>query len=282
MSSLEDVVIPDIGDFAEVPVIEILVQPGDVVTVEDPLLMLESDKAVMEVPSPLTGTVKEVLVSVGDTVSEGTRILTIEAIEAREVAWSDSTESRSGVDSLPESSSSVVEAHADRARRDSSGTSRSEAVASPRRMLAVRPCKDEMRRGDAWMGKRCQTDPRPLGTGGGGVVVQEGPDALRHGEHPLAHRKRRHDVIDEMGCRLDHTAGVAGWTHATALATERDQEVVATPGAAGASEAVRQNAATQVGSEVSLDPRGDAVPHGVRLGLAPTSQPKNEQNPHWR
>ena len=110
MSSLEDVVIPDIGDFAEVPVIEILVQPGDVVTVEDPLLMLESDKAVMEVPSPLTGTVKEVLVSVGDTVSEGTRILTIEAIEAREVAWSGSTELGSGVDSLPESSSSVVEA----------------------------------------------------------------------------------------------------------------------------------------------------------------------------
>ena len=82
----------------------------------------------------------------------------------------------------------------------------------------------------------------------------------------MAHGQRRQDVIDEMGCGLDHTASVAGGTYATALATERYQEVVATAGAAGASEAVRQNAAAQVGSEVSLDPRGDAVPHGVPLG----------------
>ncbi len=52
------------------------------------------------------------------------------------------------------------------------------------------------------------------------AIVQEGPDALRHGEHPLAHGKRRKDVIDEMGCGLDHAAGVAGRTHAAALATE--------------------------------------------------------------
>jgi pyruvate dehydrogenase E2 component (dihydrolipoamide acetyltransferase) len=110
MSSIEDVVLPDIGDFDEVPVIEILVQPGDVVAVEDPLLMLESDKAVMEVPAPLAGTVKEVLVSVGDTVSKGTRILTIEVIDVKEAASPDSTESQSEVDSLPESSSPVVEA----------------------------------------------------------------------------------------------------------------------------------------------------------------------------
>ena len=99
-----------------------------------------------------------------------------------------------------------------------------------------------------------------------GVVVQEGPDALRNGEHPLAHGKRRQDVIDEVGGGLDHAASVAGGTHAAALATERDQEIVTTAGAAGASEAVRQNAATQVGPEVALDPRGDAVAHGVPLG----------------
>ncbi len=54
-----------------------------------------------------------------------------------------------------------------------------------------------------------------------GVVMQEGADAFRHAEHPLTHGKRRQDVIDEMGCGLDHAAGVAGWTHAAALATER-------------------------------------------------------------
>ena len=99
-----------------------------------------------------------------------------------------------------------------------------------------------------------------------GVVVQKGSDALRNGEHPLAHRKRRQDVIDEMGGGLDHTASVTGRTYAAALATERDQEVVATAGAAGASEAVRQNTAAQIGPEVSLDPRRDAAPHGIRLG----------------
>ena len=84
-----------------------------------------------------------------------------------------------------------------------------------------------------------------------GVVVQEGSDAGhrakrgRNGEHPLAHGKRRQDVIDEVGGGLDHAASVAGGTHAAALATERDQEIVTTAGAAGASEAVRQNAATQ-------------------------------------
>ena len=54
-----------------------------------------------------------------------------------------------------------------------------------------------------------------------GVVVQEGPGALRRGEYPPAHGKRWKDVIDEMGCGLDHPAGVAGRTHAAARATER-------------------------------------------------------------
>ena len=61
-------------------------------------------------------------------------------------------------------------------------------------------------------------------------------------------------------------ANVARRTHAAALATERDQEVTATAGAAGASEAVCQNTASQIGPEVALDPRGDAARHGIRLG----------------
>ncbi|MBK5117119.1 MAG: 2-oxo acid dehydrogenase subunit E2, partial [Thermoleophilia bacterium] len=70
-----DVKVPDIGDFTEVPVIEVLVAVGDQVEAEDPLITLESEKATMDVPAPGDGTVEEILVAVGDTVSEGTAIL---------------------------------------------------------------------------------------------------------------------------------------------------------------------------------------------------------------
>jgi pyruvate dehydrogenase E2 component (dihydrolipoamide acetyltransferase) len=74
-----DVLVPDIGDFADVPVIEVLVAPGDTIAPEDPLVTLESDKASMDVPSPVGGVVQEVKVSVGDTVSQGSLVLTVEA-----------------------------------------------------------------------------------------------------------------------------------------------------------------------------------------------------------
>ena len=74
---MSEVRVPDIGDFADVPVIEVLVKAGDTVEPEQPLIVLESDKASMEVPSPSEGTVDEVAVSVGDTVSQGDLILTL-------------------------------------------------------------------------------------------------------------------------------------------------------------------------------------------------------------
>ena len=73
-----DVLVPDIGDFKDVPVIEILVKPGDRVEAEAPLLTLESDKATMEVPSPAAGVVKEIKVKVGDRVAQGTLVLVLE------------------------------------------------------------------------------------------------------------------------------------------------------------------------------------------------------------
>jgi dihydrolipoamide dehydrogenase len=76
---LIEVKVPDIGDFKDVPVIEILVQPGDHVEKEDSLVTLESDKATMDVPSPEAGTVKELKVKVDDAVSEGSLILTLDA-----------------------------------------------------------------------------------------------------------------------------------------------------------------------------------------------------------
>jgi pyruvate dehydrogenase E2 component (dihydrolipoamide acetyltransferase) len=77
--SLLEVKVPDIGDFKDIPVIEVLVKPGDSVNAEDPLLTLESDKATMEVPAPQAGTVKEIRIKVGDKVSQGTLVLTLEA-----------------------------------------------------------------------------------------------------------------------------------------------------------------------------------------------------------
>jgi len=70
--------LPDIGDFSDVPVIEVHVSPGDTVAADDPLVTLESDKATMDVPMPQAGTVAEVRVNVGDRVSQGTVLLTIE------------------------------------------------------------------------------------------------------------------------------------------------------------------------------------------------------------
>jgi pyruvate dehydrogenase E2 component (dihydrolipoamide acetyltransferase) len=77
LSAIE-VKVPDIGDFKDVPVIEVLVKPGDSVKKDDSLITLESDKATMEVPAPSSGTVKEIRVKVGDKVGEGATILTME------------------------------------------------------------------------------------------------------------------------------------------------------------------------------------------------------------
>jgi len=74
-----EVKVPDIGDFADVPVIEILVAVGDSVSAEDPLVTLESDKATMDVPAPVDGVVEQIAVQVGDHVSEGNVLMTFES-----------------------------------------------------------------------------------------------------------------------------------------------------------------------------------------------------------
>src|SRR5215211_1626486 len=80
--SVQEVRVPDIGDFSDVPIIEIHVSAGDEVAVDDPIITLESDKATMDVPAPVAGTVTAVPVSVGDTVSEGDVILSVEVAGA--------------------------------------------------------------------------------------------------------------------------------------------------------------------------------------------------------
>src|SRR5271170_7724270 len=82
MSAAIEVKVPDIGDYKNVPVIEVLVKPGDEVKPEDPLVTLESDKATMDVPAPGAGKIKELKVKVGDKVSQGSLILTLDAASA--------------------------------------------------------------------------------------------------------------------------------------------------------------------------------------------------------
>jgi dihydrolipoamide dehydrogenase len=79
VSQVIEVKVPDIGDFKDIPIIEVLVKPGDTVAAEDSLVTLESDKATMDVPSPVAGVVKDMMVKLGDKVSEGNVILTLEA-----------------------------------------------------------------------------------------------------------------------------------------------------------------------------------------------------------
>jgi len=79
MSNSFDIKVPDIGDFADVPVIEIFVKVGDTVKAEDPLLSLESDKATMDVPAPRGGKVKSIAVNIGEKVSEGSVVMVFEA-----------------------------------------------------------------------------------------------------------------------------------------------------------------------------------------------------------
>jgi pyruvate dehydrogenase E2 component (dihydrolipoamide acetyltransferase) len=81
MSKLVNVTLPDIGDFHDVEVVEVMVKPGDKVRVDDSLITIESDKASMEVPSTADGVVKELKVKVGDKVSEGSAIVVVEADE---------------------------------------------------------------------------------------------------------------------------------------------------------------------------------------------------------
>src|SRR4051812_32004046 len=82
MAETIEVKVPDIGDYKDVPVIEVFVKAGDEVKAEESLITVESDKATMEVPSPTSGKVKELKVKVGDKVSQGSLVLVLEAAGA--------------------------------------------------------------------------------------------------------------------------------------------------------------------------------------------------------
>ena len=98
---MTDVKVPDIGDFDDVPIIEILVAVGDRVSAEDPLVTLESDKATMDVPAPVDGVVKQLAVQVGDRVSEGSVLMTFASDDSGAETEAEA-EADVGVDNDPE------------------------------------------------------------------------------------------------------------------------------------------------------------------------------------
>ncbi|MDE0715544.1 MAG: FAD-dependent oxidoreductase, partial [Gammaproteobacteria bacterium] len=116
---LVEIKIPDIGDFQDVPIVEVFVGPGDRVAAEDPLVALESDKATMEVPSPHAGTVRELKVKAGDTVSEGSLVALLEPEAAEETAGPG--ESETGSASASEDSGEALEPATPRRQDPASG-----------------------------------------------------------------------------------------------------------------------------------------------------------------
>jgi len=102
MSKIKDVLVPDIGEFDAVEVIEVLVKSGDSVSVEDPLLTMESDKASMDVPSPFSGTVKTVKIKAGDKVSQNDLILTLVVKELETAVTETSAETENSEATAPE------------------------------------------------------------------------------------------------------------------------------------------------------------------------------------
>jgi len=106
MSKIVNVEIPDIGDFTDVDIIEILVSAGDVIAVEDPLLTLESDKATIEIPSPSAGTVKEVFLSDGNKVNQGDLILRLEISDSS----GDTTEAQAESDTETKTETTTTDA----------------------------------------------------------------------------------------------------------------------------------------------------------------------------
>ena len=109
MGNLRDVLVPDIGDFKNIPVIEVLVKPGDSVKAEDALISLESDKATMEVPAPFAGVVKEMKVKLGDKVSQGTAILSLEIGEGAAAPAAESPKGAAPAPAAPAPAAKVAE-----------------------------------------------------------------------------------------------------------------------------------------------------------------------------
>ena len=133
-ATLTKVEVPDIGDFDDVPVIEILVSVGDTVAVEDPLVTLESDKATMDVPAPLAGVVREISVSVGDRVSQGSVLMSLEGSDG-DAGGGEPAEQAAAADRAAEATTAPAES-VEAPSQPARPSARSRARSRPRRAPA--------------------------------------------------------------------------------------------------------------------------------------------------
>ena len=192
MAEVTEVRVPDLGDFADVPVIEVLVKAGDRVEPEDPLIVLESDKASMEVPAPEAGVVDEVAVAVGDEVSQGDLILTLsrDGAGAEDGDGDDEGEdARGAVDSEP-AAPGAVDAGEDRGGEPDTSTRRDPASAGAEAAQEEEPST----RGQA-----------PPAAAAGGPAETRGPEAGREGEVYAGPGARR--LARDLGVDLAEVRG---------------------------------------------------------------------------
>ncbi len=147
MSSAAEVTVPNLGDFAQIPVIEVHVAPGDVVAAEDPLITLESDKATMDIPSPAAGTVRELRVSVGDRVDIGQLILLLDGAEAGASAGDAAPPVKSGASA--EEAASAASASVDAVEPPTEGAADPDAAARDAARRSVEAATPEAAPGGA-------------------------------------------------------------------------------------------------------------------------------------
>ncbi len=165
-TGLEEICVPDIGNFKDVDVIEVLVREGDVIEAETSLITLESDKAAMEIPSPKAGVVKQLKIAVGDKVSEGSLILVLEVAGAGNLSASPAPAAIPAAAAPAASASSpVVSIDADSFRR---------AHASPSVRRIARELGIDLAKvaGTGANGRITEADVRNFGKGGAAVVAQ--------------------------------------------------------------------------------------------------------------
>ena len=176
---LEDIHVPDIGDFAEVDVIEVLVHEGDSIGEEDPLITLESDKASMDVPSPKGGVIKELKIAVGDRVSEGSLILVLETAGTAAPAEVPAPDAESGSTKAPARVPAAVSVE------DAGAFRRAHASPSVRRIARELGVDLAMVAGTGRNGRITDTDVRSFLDTGGQPPAAPGAPAARAAE-PVA------------------------------------------------------------------------------------------------
>jgi pyruvate dehydrogenase E2 component (dihydrolipoamide acetyltransferase) len=173
---LEDIHVPDIGDFTDVDVIEVLVHEGDTISEEDPLITLESDKASMDIPAPRSGLVKEVKVAVGDQVSEGSLILVLEIAGGATRAEASTVAARSVVEKAPERVPAAASVE------DAASFRRAHASPSVRRIARELGVDLAKVAGTGRGGRVTDTDVRNFLNTGGPAVAAAGAPAARAAE----------------------------------------------------------------------------------------------------